>query len=167
MSDPHPIDGRERLALLIERELPSLRSYAQRLAGPDEAEDLVQDCLTRALRYAHALREDRSPGGWLRRTLETTWFERRRARQRERYEEREVHDIPVEQNDTLATRDELERHLARLAPVERTILLAFHGEGETLQEIAARLQLPVGTVKSHLHRARRKLVERSGEETRP
>ncbi len=47
--------------------------------------------------------------------------------------------------------------LARLQDPERTILDRFHLGGDSIQTIAASLALPEGTVKSHLHRARRRL----------
>jgi RNA polymerase sigma-70 factor (ECF subfamily) len=52
--------------------------------------------------------------------------------------------------------------LARLSSLERALLLRFHAQGRSVHELAAELGLPEGTIKSHLHRARRKLAEDMG-----
>jgi RNA polymerase sigma-70 factor (ECF subfamily) len=51
----------------------------------------------------------------------------------------------------------MERGLARLPPVEREILTLFYLQELTIEETAAALSIPPGTVKSRLHRARRLL----------
>lgn len=51
----------------------------------------------------------------------------------------------------------LEHHLDRLPVVEREALVLFYLKEMSLQELAAVLAVPVGTVKSRLHRARRQL----------
>ena len=47
--------------------------------------------------------------------------------------------------------------LAALNPRQREIVELFHGRELSIQEIAFRLELPVGTIKSHLFRARRRM----------
>jgi RNA polymerase sigma-70 factor, ECF subfamily len=51
----------------------------------------------------------------------------------------------------------LKDSLARLPEVQRTIITMFYYEDRNVAEVAAFLDLPEGTVKSHLHRARRAL----------
>jgi RNA polymerase sigma-70 factor (ECF subfamily) len=66
---------------------------------------------------------------------------------------------PVE---TLARAEERRRLMGavmRLPEIQRSILLLFHQDEQSLMEIGAMLELPVNTVKSHLFRARRKLKE--------
>jgi RNA polymerase sigma-70 factor (ECF subfamily) len=46
-----------------------------------------------------------------------------------------------------------------LPEIQRSILLLFHQDEQTLLEIGTMLELPVNTVKSHLFRARRKLKD--------
>jgi DNA-directed RNA polymerase specialized sigma24 family protein len=48
--------------------------------------------------------------------------------------------------------------VAGLAPRERDVLLRFHVDGESVAEIAAALCVPIGTVKSDLARARKRLA---------
>jgi RNA polymerase sigma-70 factor (ECF subfamily) len=66
---------------------------------------------------------------------------------------------PVE---TLIRAEERQRLMeaVRLLPrIQRSILLLFHQDEQTLEEIGTMLELPVNTVKSHLFRARRKLKD--------
>ena len=51
----------------------------------------------------------------------------------------------------------LEEHLLRLKHVERAVLVLYHQEEQTYAQIALTLGLPIGTVRTHLHRARAKL----------
>ena len=47
----------------------------------------------------------------------------------------------------------------RLSQIERTVLVLYHQEERTYEEIANVLSLPIGTVRTHLHRSRKKLRE--------
>jgi RNA polymerase sigma-70 factor (ECF subfamily) len=152
----------------IEAELPALRRYVRRLAGAGEdAEDLLQETLARALRSGR--RFDPAVGtlaGWLRTTARNAWRDHaeRRARRPEALGPRDA-ELPAPEMaaaDAHDEREELKRMLARLPETERDVLLRFHARGESVAEIATALGMPPGTVKSHLHRARRRLAEREG-----
>ena len=147
-------------------ELPLLRAFAARLVRgsnpPIEADDVVQEAATRALRYRASFDPERALGPWLKKLALRIYLDRRAlllrdeahreqwARSKSRRED--------EDEGALERRETLARLSSRLSAREREILLRFHHRGETLREIAAALKLPEGTVKSHLHRARRKLV---------
>lgn len=60
----------------------------------------------------------------------------------------------------------LEEELLALSNVERSALVLYHQEERTYTEIAAILNLPIGTVRTHLHRARKKLHDRIAARTR-
>lgn len=170
-----PTEGSSRERWLRERlpdELAALQAYARRwprqaLPGLDP-QDLVQETMERALRYAASLDPARPLQPWLRRVMLRVFLDRRaqRARQPEPLGlepaggERTAHEA-------LAAREDVQRLLAQLEPLERELLQAFHGAGCSLAELAARHELPLGTVKSLLHRARRKLAARRGREERP
>ncbi len=53
----------------------------------------------------------------------------------------------------------VEQQLQLLNPVEKTILVLYHQEELSYEQIAQTLQLPIGTVRTHLHRGRKKLRE--------
>ncbi len=54
----------------------------------------------------------------------------------------------------------IDEELLALSNVERSALVLYHGEERTYVEIAVILNLPLGTVRTHLHRARKKLHDR-------
>ncbi len=51
----------------------------------------------------------------------------------------------------------VENELQRLSAVERTVLVLYHQEERSYEQIAESLKLPIGTVRTHLHRGRKKL----------
>jgi len=53
----------------------------------------------------------------------------------------------------------VEEQLQRLSQIERTVLVLYHQEERTYEQIALALGLPIGTVRTHLHRGRKKLRE--------
>jgi RNA polymerase sigma-70 factor (ECF subfamily) len=53
----------------------------------------------------------------------------------------------------------VEQQLQELSPVERTVLVLYHQEERSYEQIAQSLKLPIGTVRTHLHRGRKKLRE--------
>jgi RNA polymerase sigma-70 factor (ECF subfamily) len=53
----------------------------------------------------------------------------------------------------------IEQQLQQLTPIERTVLVLYHQEGCSYEQIAESLKFPIGTVRTHLHRGRKKLRE--------
>lgn len=53
----------------------------------------------------------------------------------------------------------VEEHLQRLSNVERAVLVLYHQEEQTYEQVALALGMPIGTVRTHLHRGRKKLRE--------
>ncbi len=158
--DPPPT-----LEARLSAEAPALRAFLGRIAGESAArqhvDDLAQETLARALRYRNAFDERRPVGAWLRGVALRVLIDHRarHARSPESFDA-ELHEPRAPAVDPFEQRDELERLLAPLAKVERDVLLRFHTAGQSIEEIAAALAMPAGTVKSHLHRARRKIAER-------
>ena len=54
----------------------------------------------------------------------------------------------------------VEEELQELSGVERTVLVLYHQEERSYEQIAAALNMPIGTIRTHLHRGRKKLRER-------
>ena len=133
-------------------EMPRVRAMLGRLA-PADAEDLAQETAARALRYRGSFSADRSVGAWLSGIAFRLYLDHR-ARRRVR----PMEDEPVEEDLRAESRDRLDVALARLSSTERELVLRFHARAESIAEIAAATGLPPGTVKSHLHRARRKMA---------
>lgn len=150
-------------------ELPGLLGFLRRLLGREaaEADDLGQEVAARALTYRGAFEAGRPLGPWLRRTAlrvvidHRTRVSRMPAGAEQAQERADPASSPAERS---ALRDEVEHLLGQLSEIERRVLLLFHRDGASTAEIARDLDLPVGTVKSHLHRARRQLASRGGDQ---
>ncbi|AWK88032.1 RNA polymerase sigma factor [Azospirillum thermophilum] len=146
----------------IAAHVPRLRRYATALVGNrHDADDLVQDCVEKALANRHALRDPSRLGGWLLSILHNLHVSGVRGRRRRGAE------IPVEEladdlalsaqpSDRGAVRDFV-RAFARLSEEHRTILLLTGLEGLSYREVAEVLEVPIGTVMSRLARARERL----------
>ena len=127
------------------------------LRDSDRASDATQEALVAAWRDLSALRDPDRFEAWLHRVLVRTCHrEARRLRQRLTVEVREVpldEHAGIDDLPNVFDRDQLERGFRRLGVEERAIVVLHHAEGFTLTEIADILSLPLGTVKSRLHRA--------------
>ena len=141
---------------LIERYAERLRGYVRRVADSEsEADDMVQDIWLRALRGLPGLREPARLRAWVFSIAHRVIVDRLRSRYAERA------DAPidglVDETDLQADhlqRDQIERGLAALAPPEREAIVLFYFEQMPQAAIAGVLAVPLGTVKSRLHRAR-------------
>lgn len=136
------------------------------------AEDLFQDVLTKVFGRLDELAALRDPAPWLRRVLYNQFIDNQRRYARRRLHsvtEAELGDGALEalpgNADTAAAADRigeldaLERALASLSDEHRTVVLLHDVEGHKLDEIQDITGVPVGTVKSRLHRARGRLRE--------
>lgn len=149
----------------LERELPALRALVAKLAPQHDVDDLVQEVVARALRYRDTFDGRRALGPWLAKTALNVCVDHRarRAREAASCEREAASDEPFEPAAAPDTHVEEREHvallLAKLSRVERDVLVRFHQRGESVREIAEALGLAEGTVKSHLHRARKRLAE--------
>ncbi len=150
----------------IEAEIPRLRRYARALTRDvAAADDLVQDCLTRALGKLHLWQEGTDLRAWLFTILHNQYvnYVRRSVR--------EGASVGLSENEPLLTRApqqgqrlelrDLERAIAKLPEEQQSAILLVGLEGMRYEEVAAVLDVPVGTVRSRLSRGRealRKLV---------
>jgi RNA polymerase sigma-70 factor (ECF subfamily) len=161
-----PTDPQTSLDARLVAELPDLRAFVRRLAGGGatsaDVEDFVQDVVARALRYRDAFDAQRALGPWLRTTALRVFIDHRergaKAPRALDAQDDELVAREVVSGERLERREELTAMLEHLDATEREALVRFHGRGQSVREIAAALGLPEGTVKSHLHRARRKLA---------
>jgi RNA polymerase sigma-70 factor (ECF subfamily) len=120
------------------------------------AEDAVQQTLVLAWRDLPSLRDVDRFDAWLRRLLVHACY--REARRGRRWATN-VRVLPIDQPNrsddvgSVIDRDQLERGFRRLPPEQRAVFVFHHYVGLTLQEVAAELGVPLGTVKSRLHYA--------------
>ena len=142
------------------REIPGLRRYARALVGNrEQADDLVQDCLERAWSRSHLLRSEGELRVWLFTILHNLHVTGLRKRRRgpvlvsTRDDDRAS---PPNQEDSVVI-SELDRALDALEPEQRGALLLVALEDLSYAQAAAVLGIPLGTLMSRLHRARKRL----------
>ena len=118
------------------------------------AEDAVQEALVAAWRDIRGLRDPDRFDAWLHRVLVHAVYREAHLRRRSRSISIASVDIAFDPPSTgVEDQDELARCLARLTPEHRLALLHRHYLGLTEEQSADLLDIPVGTVKSRLHRA--------------
>lgn len=145
--------------------LPFLRNYALRIAGsPEEAADLVQDCVERALRKAHLYRPGTNFNAWMFTLMRNLLINQKRRgkiarRHAERAQAEAVHSAAPTQVTTIFLAQTLSA-LDGLGAEEHEAVRLLGVEERTYEEAASDLGLPLGTLKSRLFRARAKLRAR-------
>jgi RNA polymerase sigma-70 factor (ECF subfamily) len=141
----------------------AVHTVARSVVGPDEAlcADVVQQTFTKAWRAARTFDSDRSLGPWLyaiaRRTAIDALRSERRPTRGDHAPETDVEVV------TLSFEQAWEAHEVRsalddLPPDEREVVRLAHLLGLSHAEVADRLGVPLGTVKSRMHRAHRRLA---------
>jgi RNA polymerase sigma-70 factor, ECF subfamily len=126
------------------------------LRDPELARDAVQDGLIRAWRDLPGLRDPDAFDGWLHRLIVNACLDlaRRRRRRPIEVELSPLHHPAIADASVgVARRDLIENVLRTLDPDGRAIVVLHYYLGMPLSEVAATLRIPVGTVKSRLHRA--------------
>jgi RNA polymerase sigma-70 factor, ECF subfamily len=170
-------DQAERFRMLARQQLPKLYSIARRLVGT-EAEDAVQDCLLKAFQGFHQLHEAAAGPAWLTRILINCCRDRGRivARSVQQVELDEVeqfslfrkiaYEDPFPYSDSLHLDflgefgpEDVRAVLMRIPALYRIPLVLVYMDGFLAKELARRLDVPLGTVLSRLHRGR-KLFEK-------
>jgi RNA polymerase sigma-70 factor (ECF subfamily) len=148
---------------LIEPMIPALRRYARALLRDRvAADDLVQDCLERAVGHWHQRRSGSNPQAWIFAILHNL------AMTRLKRAARTPPDTPIETADdrflgVAATQEDGLRYNQLLAALEtvpdeqRAVLLLVGVEGLSYAETAQAIGVPVGTVMSRLARGRERL----------
>ncbi len=142
------------------------------------AEDLAQDAFIRVLNHLDKYRSEFKLSSWLFKIANNVAIDHLRKRQLSTISihgspnassasEIEASSIDIESGDENAL-DEMEakelggaieRAIAKLRPEYRACIMLRHVEGRSYEEIATTLDLPLGTVKTYIHRARHELRE--------
>jgi RNA polymerase sigma-70 factor (ECF subfamily) len=150
------------IATQIEAQIPRLRRYARALTRNEiAADDLVQDCLVRAIAKQHLWQEGTELRAWLFTILHNQYVNhvRRAARQGQTAEVNENEPSLIRsgnQEKRLELRD-LDRALAKLPEEQRTVILMVCLEGMRYGDVAKIMGIPEGTVRSRLSRGREAL----------
>jgi RNA polymerase sigma-70 factor, ECF subfamily len=172
---PASPDLREALSQALVEHGDRLYALALRVArDPDLAADAVQEAFATALERAADFRGEASLGTWLHRIVYNKAIDLLRRRGKDAVLADED-TLPAAPDDTLGTRspswsrppDEillgaeavaaLERAVGELTPLQRVVFEMREVEGRSTDEVAEILEIPSGTVRVHLHRARMRL----------
>lgn len=156
--------------------LDSLYNFAYRLTyADDDSNDLVQDTFLKAYRFIESYEVGTNAKAWLFRILKNSFINDYRKKSKEPskvdYAEMEGYynseDTEVEATTDLRVDtvkdmmgDEITNALNSLAVDFRTIIILCDLEGFKYEEMAKILDIPIGTVRSRLHRARHMLKEK-------
>lgn len=140
---------------------PRLRGFVRRLCLRD-ADDLVQEALARAWRSRAAYStHNGSLDAWLMQIAFRTFLDQRARRTPVALGDGDV-AVAAPRDLGAELREEIAAAMRGLQPIERDVLLRFHRDRQSVEEIARALAMPAGTVKSHLRRARMRLAPRGG-----
>lgn len=162
----------ERFAELFNRHAAVLHRYVVRRLGPDHAEDVVAETFTRAFEKRRKYAFDRSDAlPWLYGITTNIIGTHRRAEVRGYRALARTGEDPVAvafdervaaRVSASATRERLAAALAKLGRGERDVLLLIAWGDLSYEETAQALGVPIGTVRSRLSRARRKIAHALG-----
>ncbi len=148
---------------LVRRYLKRAYAVAQRMLGnASDAEDTVQDAFLRALERIAQCGPGRAFGPWFFRILITQGLNHQRSSKVRRTEAlpEELHGNSAG-SDTLMEQSEIRAAfrvaLGKLPEMQRTIVQLSDIEGYGSGELATMLDMPAGTVRWHLHQARKQL----------
>jgi RNA polymerase sigma-70 factor (ECF subfamily) len=156
---------------MLQVHLGRLRRLALVLTGnPDDAEDLVQDVVVKLCGRPHEVAGVRDLSTWLNRVLYNQFIDDRRRRERQPLQLVGTADeldaaMPGESAEPMLEalckdRDQrLGNALSALNPEQRMVLLLHDSQGYRLTEINQLTDIPLGTLKSRLHRARSRVRE--------
>lgn len=162
---------------LIRRYEKKVYNFAFRLSGNyDDANDVASETFVRVFNALQNFRGDSSFITWLFRITTNVYLDehkRKRAHPHESLEEmieleettvvRQVEDpgpSPAERVEKQESVDLLQAAINSLPDYQRMMIVLYHTENRSYEEIAESLDLPIGTVKSRLNRARLSLREK-------
>jgi RNA polymerase sigma factor (sigma-70 family) len=158
--------------------IDSMFNFAYRLTNDeDDANDLVQDTYLKAFRFINSFQQGTNSKAWLFRILKNSFINdyRKKSKEPSKVDYQEVEtvynsaDEPEHTGATVDLRtesvqdligDEVAMALNGLPVDFRTVIILCDIEGFTYEEMAKILDIPIGTVRSRLHRARNLLKEK-------
>ena len=175
----HAYSNIEKELIFEEEFLPNVHSiynFAYRITfDEDDAKDLVQETYMKAFRFINSFQKGTNAKAWLFRILKNSFINEFRKKSKEPvkvdYQEVEtyynseeagramVSDLRVEAIREMIG-DEVSIALNALDVDFRTVIILCDLEGFTYEEMAKILDIPIGTVRSRLHRARNLLRDR-------
>lgn len=157
-----------QLANSIAHTVNDLKPYALKLTHDhEEANDLIQETVLKALRYQKKFQEGTNLKGWLYTIMRNTFINQYRSKVRhntwseptENLAKININKTQENEADVNLRMEELLEELEKLSPELKTPILMLY-KGYKYEEIAEMLKVPVGTVKSRVFIVRRMMRER-------
>jgi RNA polymerase sigma-70 factor, ECF subfamily len=144
--------------------IPNLRAFALSLTqSAQHSDDLVQDTLVKALANLEKFEMGTNMRAWLFTILRNSFYNE--IRHKKYHQTTTLDEIDPGALDLRATQEkyiefqDVLKGLSQLVPEQREAIILIAAEGLSYEEAAAICKCPVGTVKSRLSRARRRLEE--------
>jgi RNA polymerase sigma-70 factor (ECF subfamily) len=148
-------------------------TLARMLGSRDNLDDLAQEVFLRLYKALPAFRGESLLSTYLYRitinVAQNEWKRRKRQRtsmvsisdEVSGWEDRLEHPSrnAIEQLEEYELKEAVEEQLQQLSEVERAVLVLYHQEERSYEQIAEVLGMPIGTVRTHLHRGRKKMRE--------
>ena len=149
----------DRLAFedLVRRRQSSIRGLMRRFCGDATlADDLAQQVFLRVWLKIRTLREARAFPAWLKKLAVSIWLQYLRKNDALRHAD-EIFEIEGGEDDSAGVDMDLDQALATLPDHVRLCIVLSYQEGMSHREIAELLNMPLGTVKSHINRGTQRL----------
>ncbi len=153
--------------------MDAVYNFALRMTGDeDDADDLVQETYLKAFRFFNKFEKGTNCKAWLFRILKNSYINDYRKQTKEPtkidyddvqnfYETIKAEEVEIQHYEpdafTNLLDDEISGAITELPEDFRTVIILSDIEGFTYEEIADFVDIPVGTVRSRLHRARKML----------
>lgn len=152
-------DDRHAFSTLVRRHQSAVRGLLRRLTCGNEAQadDLAQETFLRAYRGLRGYRGGARLSTWLHRIAYNVFLKSIQRREHTGLDEAAVEAAG---SDCTMLRHDLAHALVDLAPAERAAITLAFGREHTHHEVAAILDCPLGTVKTHIARGKEKLRKR-------
>ena len=139
------------------------RLFLQRTGNAEDADDLLQETFIKVYMNLHRYSPEYTFGQWLYTIARNTFIDYVRKRQDDLPIDEKFSSpasntpTPEESVISMQHRTQIEHYLERLAPRYRTLIVMRFFDEYSYEEIAANLKLPLGTVKTQIHRAREQM----------
>ncbi len=147
---------------MVVKEMPQLFQYACYLSkSADVAEDLLSDTVVTILSSAQRFEQGTNFNAWATVIMRNQFVDTMRKKQRRKTEvnsdlvDLNMTAVPPSQDTTILAKQAI-KAMMKVEPKKRAVLLLVAGD-ESYDDIASRLSIPVGSVKSRLNRGRTKL----------
>jgi RNA polymerase sigma-70 factor, ECF subfamily len=149
---------REAFRVLLDRHQRVVYNLAYHILGDrSEAEDAAQEAFMKAYMALGTFRRESSFKSWLCQITNRLCIDKLRARKTQPKQvalDEVMEPAEPERAEAIITQEEIQQALAKLPAHLKSVLILRHIEDLSYEEISAALEIPIGTVKTHLHRGR-------------